>query len=163
MRIIAQNVARTRACASAARLTLPHNPFNGTFAYIQTLLRGDSEEIDFLGLHLDTNTHIASQWDGFIDTKTFYNHFLNIKSKCTIGLPSAPLRFAWAHTGGYGPSTQGELTFSTAALKSHEPNCQACLHSAKDTTQATRTAYHATLLMRFRSHDQTDHIMDTDT
>ena len=103
-------------------------------------LSGVSEEIDFLGLHLDTKTHTASQWDGFIDSKTTYNHFLNMKSKCTDGLPRAPLRFAWAHTGGHGPSTQGELAFSTAAWKSHEPNCQACLHSAKDTTQATRTA-----------------------
>ena len=101
---------------------------------------GVSEEIDFLGLHLDTKTHIASHWDGFVDTKTTYNQFLNLKLKCTIGLPSAPLRFACPHTGGHGPSTRGELAFATAALKSHEPNCQACLHSAKDTTQATRTA-----------------------
>ena len=103
-------------------------------------VRGVSEEIDFLGLHLDTKTHIASQWDGCIDSKTTYNHFLNIKLKGTIGLPSAPLRFAWPHTGGHGPSTRGELAFSTAPLKSHEPNCQACLHSAKDTTQPTITS-----------------------
>ena len=59
-------------------------------------VRGDSEEIDFSGLHLDTKTNIASQWDAFIDTKTTYTHFLNIKLKCTIGLPSTPLRFACA-------------------------------------------------------------------
>ena len=36
----------------------------------QLRVRGDSEEIDFSGLHLDTKTNIASQWDAFI-TVTF--------------------------------------------------------------------------------------------
>ena len=39
------------------------------------MLRGDSEEIDFVGLHLYTKTHIPSQWHCFIDIKTNYNHF----------------------------------------------------------------------------------------
>ena len=63
---------------------------------VDGLISGDSEEIDFSGLHLDTKTHIASQWDGFIDTKTTYNHFLNMTLNGTIGLPSTPLRFACA-------------------------------------------------------------------
>ena len=61
-------------------------------------VRGDSEDIDFLGLHLDTKTNIASQWDAFIDTKTTYNHFLNIKLKCTIRLLSTATSFRLRHT-----------------------------------------------------------------
>ena len=65
VRIVAQNFARTRACASATRLTLPHSPFNGTFEYIQTLwtqcktfaqlLAGsDSDKLEWVRQHLET-------------------------------------------------------------------------------------------------------------
>ena len=116
-------------------------------------LRGVRQEIDFSGLHLDTKTHIASQWDEFIDTKTTYNHFLNMKLKCTIGLPSTPLRFACAT---HRRSWTEHMGRARICHSRHESTCahdKGFLLPTKGTTQLTSKAQHAKLWKRSRSHN----------